>query len=320
MFKLTAALKKTNNRLPTFSTGTALGAVLLLCAMSPSALAANHSQDIVANNTVANNTVVSTTDSAATDSAPSLASLANYCTDDIRAQTTQPKYQSAQRQSIDCMFTELKRYQQQTLTPHQQYFAYKAQAWLNYAYHQDSIKSKSAAGSHAVQASHTILQALLNNDDEQLELTTDIPVFSALMRPDLWATLNALKDSGGIDTAPREIAFSEIALVWAAANQCERGWRESGSHFRMADRWLEQAREAYVNAHDSQTNVALENAINDYYKTYAPLDPSDDVCRGQTFPIMPVMNKNSANNTRISDKPAPTIALPMPIATYHIGD
>lgn len=316
MFKLTAAFKKTNNRLPTLSTGTALGAALLLCAMSPSVLAANHSDDIVINNTVANNTVGNTNDNSTIDSAPS---LANYCTEDIRAQTTPIKYQSAQRQSIDCMFTELKRYQQQTLTPRQQYFAYKAQAWLNYAYHQDSIKSKSAAGSHAVQASHTILQALVNDDDEQLEITSDIPVFSALMRPDLWATLNALKDSGGIETAPREMAFSEIALVWAAANQCKRGWKESGSHFRMADRWLEQAREAYVNAHDSQTNVALENAINDYYKNYAPLDPSDDVCRGQTFPVL-TEKSNNKPKTDSNVETTATITLPMPLVTYHIGD
>lgn len=320
MFKLTAVFKKTNNRLPTLSTGTALGAALLLCAMSPSVLAANHSDDIVIDNTVANNTVGSTNDNSTIDSSPSLASLANYCTEDIRAQTTPIKYQSAQRQSIDCMFTELKRYQQQALTPRQQYFAYKAQAWLNYANHKDSMNSRSDVGVEAAQTAENILQALKNDKVEELALIEDIPSTSALMRPDLWATLNALKDSGGIDSAPREIAFSEIALVWAAANQCKRGWRESGSHFRMADRWLEQAREAYVNAHDSQTNVALENAINDYYKNYAPLDPSDDVCRGQTFPIMPVMNKNSANNTHISHKSAPTIALPMPIVTYHIGD
>jgi len=49
----------------------------------------------------------------------------------------------------------------------------------------------------------------------------------------------------------------------------------------MADRWLEQAREAYVNENDSQTNVALETSIVSYYKQYAPLDASDDVCRGQ---------------------------------------
>ena len=320
MFKLTAAFKKTNNQLPTLRTGTALGAALLLCAMAPSALADNHPRDVVTNNTVFDGTVVSTHLSAASDSAPRFANLANYCTDNNRAQTTQPKYQSAQRQSIDCMFTALRRYQRQALTPHQQYFAYKAQAWLNYAYHQDSINSTSAAGSYALQTGHTILQALLNNDLAQLEWSPDIPTFSALMRPDLWATLNALKDSGGVETAPREIAFSEIALVWAASKQCERSWIESGSHFRMADRWLEQAREAYVNAHDSQTNVDLENKINHYYQAYVPLDPSDDVCRGQTFPVMPVTNKSSANSTRISDKPATTIALPMPSATYHIDD
>ena len=52
-------------------------------------------------------------------------------------------------------------------------------------------------------------------------------------------------------------------------------------HFRMADRWLEQAREAYINAHDSQTTVALETSIISYYQQYAPLDAVDDVCRGQ---------------------------------------
>ncbi|GAF54696.1 hypothetical protein JCM18901_283 [Psychrobacter sp. JCM 18901] len=101
------------------------------------------------------------------------------------------------------------------------------------------------------------------------------------MRPDLWATLSALKDGDGIASAPREMAFSEVALIWAATNQCARGWRESGMHFRMADRWLEQAREAYVNANDSQTNIALEKSIVSYHKQYSPLDASDDICRGQ---------------------------------------
>ena len=299
MAKLTAALKKTHNRLPTLSTSTMLGAALLLSAIAPSALAANYSVDTAANSTVTNGTIVSTLHHSTTNSDASLEDLAHYCTDDTDAQATHIKYQSAQRQSIDCMFAELKRYQQQALTPHQQYFAYKAQAWLNYAYYQDSVKSKSVAGHHALQTGHTILQALLNGEDEKLELTPDIPTFSALMRPDLWATLNALKDRGGIETAPRELALSEVALIWGAAKYCERGWRQSAAPFRMADRWLEQAREAYVNAHDSQTNVALEEAINRYYKVYAPLDPIDDICRGQS---LSVVSENSATETKADIK------------------
>ena len=101
------------------------------------------------------------------------------------------------------------------------------------------------------------------------------------------------------------MAFSEVALIWAAADHCEHGWRASSSHFRMANRWLEQAREAYVNAHNSQTNVKLERLINDYYKQFAPLDPSDDNCRGQVLPL----------DTQTSSIPMPT-----PTATYRIAN
>lgn len=182
------------------------------------------------------------------------------------------------------MLTQLHIYQQNDKPARQQYLAYKAQAWLNYAYHEDSIKSTTAAGKQALLAGSAIFKALQNEDDENLNITTDIPSTSALMRPDLWATLSALKNSDGINDAPKELAFSEVALIWAAANQCENGYQQSGLHFRRADRWLEQAREAYINAHNSQTNVALEERINHYYKQYALLDPSPDVCRGQVLP------------------------------------
>ncbi len=206
---------------------------------------------------------------------------AEYCSNINQVTTSSFRYKSNQQRTIDCLLPLLHNYQQSNMTKRQQYFAYKAQAWLNYAYHEDSIKSQTAAGTQALQTGIIILQAL--QADEDLGITTDIPSTSALMRPDLWAILVALKSSGGIDNAPREVAFSEVALVWAAADQCEHGWRQSSSHFRMADRWLEQAREAYVNNNDSQTNVALEELINNYYKQFAPLDPVDDICQGQVF-------------------------------------
>lgn len=205
----------------------------------------------------------------------------NYCHGNLQTQPSAYKYQSTQQRALSCLLTQLQAYQQKDMTAQQQYLAYKAQAWINYAIHQDSINSRSPAGTYAAQSAETILQALKNDTAQDISLYQDIPSDSALMRPDLWATLSALKDSDGIGTAPREMAFSEVALIWAATNQCERGSKESGSHFRMADRWLEQAREAYVNAHDSQANVALENLIVRYYKQYAPLDPSEDVCQGQ---------------------------------------
>jgi len=253
---------------------TVLSAALLLTFM-PSVQAAG-------NNTANNDKNVSTT-----TFSDVFKERATACHNGIEAQTSNSKHlnhQSSQRQNIDCMLTQLRVYQQPAdHSSRQQYFAYKAQAWLNYASHEDSIKSRSSAGVQALQSATAILKALQNSEETSLNLTIDIPSTSALMRPDLWANLIALKDSGGLTTAPRELAFSEVALIWAAANHCDHGWRQSASQFRMADRWLEQAREAYINAHDSANNVALENLINDYYKQYAPLDPSDDNCRGQVL-------------------------------------
>ena len=205
------------------------------------------------------------------------------CRADIDTQPSSYRYQSRQQRVLNCMVKQLQPYQQRDKTARQQYFAYKAQAWLNYAIHQDSINSRSTAGAYAAQTAESILQSLKNGTEKDISLHQDIPAMSALMRPDLWATISALKDSDGIAVAPREVAFSEVALIWAATNQCARGWRESGIHFRMADRWLEQARQAYVNAHDSQTNVALQARIVRYYESYAPLDSGEDKCHGQAL-------------------------------------
>lgn len=217
----------------------------------------------------------------------------NYCDSTTKAQTNHPKRQSTRQRAMDCMQTQLKSFQQPTMNARQQYLAYKAQAWLNYAYFESSIKSKTKAGDYALRDGENILRALKSDSADQVDLIVDIPETSALMRPDLWAQISALKDSGGIESAPRELAFSEVGLVWAAADYCQHGFRQPSSQFRMADRWLGQAREAYVNAHDSLTSRALEDLTVSYFKHYKALDPTDDVCRGQSLPLQDETTKFS---------------------------
>ena len=210
------------------------------------------------------------------------ANTADYCqSDNLEAAYN---HQNTQQRAMSCMLAEIQHYQQKDKTAQQQYFAYKAQAWLNYAIHKDSINSRSLTGLEAAQSAETILQALKKGSESDFMLIQDIPASSALIRPDLWGTLSALKDSGAIDKAPRELAFSEVALIWAANEQCGKNTRQAGTHFRMADRWLEQAREAFVNAHSSKTNVALEELTVRYYEQYVPLDSTNDRCTGQILP------------------------------------
>ena len=232
-------------------------------------------------------------------------------------------YASARQQAIACMQLQLKAYQLASMSARQQYFAYKAQAWLNYANHEDSIKSTTAAGDYAFNDAEMILQALQSGSEANLNLVNDIPETSALMRPDLWANVSALKDSGGVVNAPRELAFSEVGLVWAAADHCEHGWRSSSSHFRMADRWLEQAREAFVNANDSAASVAMQDLAVSYFKQYESLDPSDDVCRGQVLSsstqlpmALSIVNAATINSVDV----ASTIPSTKPSVSYKIAN
>lgn len=85
---------------------------------------------------------------------------ATHCANDVQTQSHHPKYQSTRQRAMNCMLTELQAYQQKNMSARQQYFAYKAQAWLNYALHQDSMNSRSPAGQQAAQAAETILITL----------------------------------------------------------------------------------------------------------------------------------------------------------------
>ncbi|WP_435978699.1 hypothetical protein [Psychrobacter sp. DM4] len=231
------------------------------------------------------------------------------CEDNRQNKTS--KYQTKQQRDIACMIEQLQPYQQANVTARQQYLAFKAQAWLNYANNKYSMNSRASIADYAFESGKEIFLALKNNDEQNINLVRDIPTTSDMMRPDLWAMLSALKTAGGINSAPRELAFSEVSLIWAAADHCARGWRESSPRFRMGERWLEQTREAYVNANSSTDSAALIEQINSYYKQYEQLDPRNNICNGQ---VMPVVNQTQASATSVF------IPMPMPTATYTLSN
>ncbi|MDO5768584.1 MAG: OmpA family protein [Psychrobacter sp.] len=210
----------------------------------------------------------------------------NYCSPEIEAITRHPKKPTQLQYNIDCMMSELKAYQSVEAEGLVPYYAYKAQAWLNYAYHENSEGSMTAAGSNALAEGLTILQALRDKKIDSLLLTSDIPATSAMMRPDLWATLMGLKAHGAVTIAPREMAFSEVKLIWAAAEYCEFGWRHAREHFSAAERWINQSHEAFVGAKSDTEALALEADTVSMFKLYEPLDAKDNQCRGQAIPSM----------------------------------
>ncbi|WP_227429641.1 hypothetical protein [Psychrobacter sp. I-STPA6b] len=209
-----------------------------------------------------------------------------YCTPEIEAQTSHPDHESQMRYDIDCMITELKPYQQyQGTSSNIPYYAYKAQGWLNYAYNEDSEGSLTDAGAYALNEALVILDALRHNQTEQLTLVTDIPPTSALMRPDLWAQLIALKQNNASTISPRDLAYSEVQLVWAAAEHCERGWRHSRQHFLAAERYLDKATNLYIDTYNDSQAQKLQQDTRRLFTSLENLDREDNQCYGQKFVV-----------------------------------
>lgn len=208
-----------------------------------------------------------------------------YCTADIEAQTNHPRHVNILRRDIDCMLTALKPYQQLDTSndadtdPNVPYFAYKAQAWLNYAYSKNIENSLTDAGAYALSEGLTILQLLQENRTDELILTTDVPPTSAIMRADLWATLMALKHNGATVDSPRELAFGEVQLIWAAAEYCDSGWRRSNEHFSAAQKWIEASYDSFINHNTESKALQLQDDASSLFQMFEQLDTGDDQCQ-----------------------------------------
>lgn len=198
-------------------------------------------------------------------------SVAIFCTPVIAATPKTPSnfYQRAEIGYKNALIRDLKQYQQSD-NALERYVAYQAQGWLTFANYEQSQNHKAAA-IKAFDNTQKLFDMLKQHKTVTLEPSPFLPDSRPIVRPDLWATLNALKQSGAIDIAPREMALSEVALLWSQDNQ--HSAKQIGAQLRMVDRWLEIAREAFVNAHDSSDNVRLEALINSYFKQYSTQTP-----------------------------------------------
>ncbi len=206
-----------------------------------------------------------------------------YCTDGI--QPTVPRGSASKRlvADISCINQQLKRFQSEENPTNIRYQAYRAQAWLSYLAHEESEKSLTRAGNYALSEALSILQALKSDQGSRLPLDADIPPTSGLKRPDLWASLLSIKRTPAFDVIPKDIAYSEVKLIWAEAEFCEFGWRHAREHFSAADRWIKSAEVTALN-HDGVDNAHFNSLKTEYYSKLKPLSSDDKLCRGAILP------------------------------------
>lgn len=184
---------------------------------------------------------------------------------------------------ISCMNQRLEPYQQATQPVHIRYQAYKARAWLTYISHEDNEQSLTAAGHFALNEALSILTALETHQADKLPINADISTTSGLKRPDLWAKLLTIKQTPAFEVLPKEIAFSEVKLIWAEAEFCEFGWRHSREHYAAAERWVDAAEITALN-HPKVEKGDYKKLTQAYYATLTPLMAQDKACHGAVLP------------------------------------
>lgn len=213
-----------------------------------------------------------------TESMDSSEKNAYYC-QGLGEEKKHSRYTSDNRQLIECMLIELAQYRQNELTALQHYFSYKVQGWLNYATYQDSSNHRPQSVKSSIQKAHYILEALRSGQESGLSIM-DTTENAIKVAPELSANLSALKEQGAIELSPRELALGEVAIIWGAQEQCNRGWRKSSPTFRMADRWIRQAHQAYINSKGEQSleSEALQQSIEYHLKLYQSKATETNTC------------------------------------------
>jgi outer membrane protein OmpA-like peptidoglycan-associated protein len=154
------------------------------------------------------------------------------------------------------------------------YQAQKAKMWLTYAANEGSERSLTTAKQQAEAEAEKIITGL--EQSQEITTTTTVLTVSSVMRRDLWANAELLKQHAGFECANTEVAQAEVMLVWAAAEHCELGWRHSRELFAAAERLIDKAN---YQAFNCKANLPKE-LPKISYPSFEELNGSKKGCNG----------------------------------------
>lgn len=139
------------------------------------------------------------------------------------------------------------------LSPNHYHLA-KARAWLDLAtseYHQTDTSGALPA---AINQAEILIVALEKN---QTSISTDTPMDfpgSEKVRHDLWEKVTLIKKQGNYICGQRQLAESEVQLVWAGHEKLESGWSHAENYAKIAENSIAAA-QAAIEACNGMTNV-----------------------------------------------------------------
>jgi outer membrane protein OmpA-like peptidoglycan-associated protein len=187
------------------------------------------------------------------------------------------------------------------------YHLAKARIWLDMAtseYHQTDTSGALLA---AITQAETILTALEN---KQTDISTDMPADfpgSEKVRPDLWEKIASIKNKGDYVCGQRQIAESEVQLIWAGHEKVESGWSHAEAYARIAESSITEAQVAINICNGAAPSVSSNTVVIPVAPGPAPVsaaipvhDVTTHVIEKITLSADALFNFNKASLTRYS--------------------
>lgn len=129
--------------------------------------------------------------------------------------------------------------------PLRDYHLAKAQCWLDVSFHEYTRNDRGPFPQDALAQADLLVRGLENAATTgQPALGQDTPLISGAqrLRPDLWASAQALKGHRGVRCAQHKIACAEVELVHAGHEQVQQQWRHAMPYVQIAEDLLGEAR------------------------------------------------------------------------------
>lgn len=134
--------------------------------------------------------------------------------------------------------------------PLRDYRLAKAQCWLDAGFHEYTRNDRSEFPALALDQSAALATSMEQAGPGQLENPADLetPLINGAerLRPDLWATLDAMKKAsgGGAFCAAHLVSCAEVQLVHAGHEFNQKGWRHAKPYVQIAEDLVESAKKS----------------------------------------------------------------------------
>ena len=189
------------------------------------------------------------------------------------------------RRTLDAVQLRLRKLNESGI-PQNNYSLAKAQCWLDTAKSQYHENDRTGYIEESLTEAAKIVQGLETDKSAKVGLDTPLVARSTLLRNDLWAQLNSLKNQPStLACNAKTVACAEVRLVRAGHANEQTGWRQATPWVQMVEDDLVKARAEAANCQPAAV-IAPKVEVARAAAAVAPAAPTAPVISKETYVLM----------------------------------